>query len=202
MSINEIADKLEALFPHSLARFEFNGFLTSFPKHKTQANIAFTLGYSEQAITRAIKEKVDLLVVHNAPESLVPEKNNYFESIAKRVRESSLSVYRLHLPLDFVRGGIIDQLCRMMKLNAIPATLFYQGQRITGGVYLSSGSFTVDEVIKRVKLLRPSTIRLVKGGKEKVKNIAITSGDGCKPEFLLQLKPDVFICGLLNQESI
>lgn len=200
MNINDVLKILETLCPLSLAPFEFNGLLTRVKKNNVK-KLGFTLGFSEMSIKKAIAKNIDMLIVHNAPETLL-QGDSYFRDIKKLSEKSSLSIYRLHLPLDFAQDGIIDQLCRIMHFKAKPVRLFYKKEIIMGGVYVVKEKLLVEEVIKRVLFLNPSTIRIVKARKRKIEKIAITSGDGCKPEFLLQLKPDVFICGLLNQESI
>lgn len=202
MSTDNISSILEQLCPLSLAKFELNGVLIGGKQKKKVKRLAFTLGFSKKSIQQAIGKKIDMIVVHNAPESLDNMKDRYYKDIKEMLYKSSSCVYRMHLPLDFVKDGIIDQLCRIMHFNGKPAELSYRKYSITGGVYTVKENIVLEDVIKRVRLISPNTIRVTKSRKRKVKNIAIASGDGCKPEFLLQLKPDVFICGLLNQESI
>lgn len=200
MKINDVLKILETLCPLSLAPFEFNGLLTRVKKNNIK-KLGFTLGFSEMSIKKAIAKNIDMLIVHNAPETLL-QGNNYYKDIKNVSEKSSLSIYRMHLPLDFVQHGIIDQLCRIMHFKAEPVKLFYKKQIIMGGVYVAKERLLLPDIVKRVKLLDPNTIRIVRCNERKIEKIAITSGDGCKPEFLLQLRPDVFICGLLNQESI
>lgn len=200
MKISEVSKILKTLCPLSLAPFEFNGLLTRVKKNNVK-NLGFTLGLSEMSIKEAIAKNIDMLVVHNAPETLL-QRENYYKDMKKLSEKSSLSIYRMHLPLDFTEGGIINQLCRIMHFNAEPVKLLYEKQIIKGGVYVAKEKLLMEEAIKRVLFLNPSTIRIVKARKRKIEKIAITSGDGCKPEFIIQLRPDVFICGILNQESI
>lgn len=200
MKTSEVSKILETLCPLSLAPFEFNGLLTSAENNDVK-KLGFTLGFSETSIKKAIEENIDMLIVHNAPETLL-QGDNYFKNIRKLSEKSFLSIYKMHLPLDFAKNGIIDQLCRIMLFKAKPVKLFYNKQVIMGGVYVAKENVIFEEIMKRILLLNPSTIRIIKRGKRNITKVAITSGDGCKPEFLLQLKPDVFICGLLNQESI
>jgi GTP cyclohydrolase I len=192
---------LEELCPHNLAEFEYNGFLNK-SSNTNIKKLGFSLGLSINSIQEAINKNVNCLVVHNSPENIESKKGKYFLKIRRLLIENDVSLYRLHLPLDFAKGGIIDQLCKILQFKAKPTELIYEGKKIRGGVYLAKNNMSLSEVIDRVQLLNPRTARVVRGRKSQVKNIAITSGDGCKPEFLLQLKPDVFICGLLNQESV
>jgi len=200
MNISEVLKILETICPLSLAPFEINGLLTRAEKNNIK-KLGFTLGFSEISIKKARAKNIDMLIVHNAPETLL-QGDNYFKDIRKLSEKFSLSIYRMHLPLDFVQDGIIDQLCKIMYFKAEPVELRYKEYTIVGGVYVAKERLLLSDVVERVKLLDPNTIRIVRRSERKIEKIAIASGDGCKPEFLLQLRPDVFICGLLNQESI
>lgn len=202
MNNYNISSVLEQLCPLSLAKFEFNGLLIGVQEKKEVKRLAFTLGFSKKSIQQAISKRIDMLVVHNAPEGLSNTKDKYYKDIKEMLYRSSLPVYRMHLPLDFVKDGIIDQLCKLMHFDGKPAKLTYEKYSIVGGVYTVKENIVLEDVVKRVRLLNPNTIRVTEARKRRVENIAIASGDGCKPEFLLQMKPDIFICGLLNQESI
>jgi putative NIF3 family GTP cyclohydrolase 1 type 2 len=202
MNIDNISSMLEKICPLSLAPFEFNGLLTDFNSLCAVKRLGFTLGFSKTSIDKATARKIDMLIVHDAPESLFKLGDDYYKKVIERINSSNLSIYRMHLPLDFVKGGIIDQLCRMMRLNARPVDLEYKNYVISGGIYMSREELLIKDVMNRVQLINPSSIRIVKSRKRKISSIAVASGDGCKPEFLLQLRPDVLICGLLNQESI
>ncbi len=200
MNINNVIKILDFLCPFSLAKFEHNGFLVNCQKKKID-RIAFTLGLSHESLKKAIKKKTDLLIVHNSPETLIG-KGEYYDSLGLLAQKNNVGIFRLHLPLDFATKGIIYQLCKMMNFNAKPIKLFYEGSTIYGGVYVSNEMTYLKAVIKKVEQINPATLRIVNPQKKLFQKIAITSGDGCKPEFLFQIKPDVFICGLLNQEAI
>lgn len=201
MERKKIITLMQDMFPSTLAPFEYNGLLTNL-KEKNITHMGFTLGFSQKSISLAIAKKIDFLVIHNAPEKLIPQESAYYYSLEASIKKNALNIYRLHLPLDFAKNGIIDTLCQNLGLQGIPAKLQYENGMINGGVYVAKAKITVVELVKRVKKLKPKTIRIVRGRKQIVESIAIASGDGCKPEFLLQLLPDVFICGLFNQESI
>jgi putative NIF3 family GTP cyclohydrolase 1 type 2 len=59
-----------------------------------------------------------------------------------------------------------------------------------------------NQLMNRFRKIAPPTIRIAGAKGNFFQSLAITTGDGCKPEFLEQLKPDAFICGLFNQESV
>jgi putative NIF3 family GTP cyclohydrolase 1 type 2 len=176
MHKNDLQLTLEKLCPHRLARFEYNGFLHQGIIKNIQ-KLAFTLGLSRKSLTEAINNKVDCLVVHNSPENISNSEDAYFKEVFRMIQQNELLVYRLHLPLDFAKGGIIDQLCKILQFKAKPTTLIYEGKIIRGGVYLTEEEVSLNEIVNRVRLLNPKTIRMVRGRKKQVKNTIITSGD-------------------------
>ena len=197
MNREEFDKNMRKLYPFSLAPFEYNGYLTKGAlRIKT---VAVGLGLNNNVVSQAIKRKADVLLVHNAPESL--NDGGDYARMRRIAIDRGLSIYRLHLPLDFASGGLIDVLCDLLGFTGSPARLSYQGSSIIGGVYTIEANLSFIEVLKRIKRIHPRTIRIAGARKSFYRGIGITTGDGCKPEFLLQLRPDAFICGLLNQES-
>ncbi len=201
MKTNKIIDVLNKKYPFSLAPFEFNGLLTD-GVDKDIKRVEFSLGYSRSAIESSLANSCDLTVFHNIPEKIFGFHDRYFQDLANLISINDLEICRLHLPLDFAKNGIIDELCKILELPAVPTNLIYEGQEITGGVYLFEGELFQNELLNHILKIHPKSLRMAGKEKNVYKRIAITSGDGCKPEFLTQLKPDAFICGLLNQEAI
>lgn len=197
MSEDKIIIMLKKFIPHDLAPFEFNGLVTKKSK-KQISKIGVTLGLSKKSILEAKRRNINFLIIHNAPEVL---ENPYYKKLKFLAEDNKISLYRLHLPLDFMKGGLINTLCSLLDLNGVSTHIIYKRSSIQGGVYMANKKLSLHDLIRNILAIHPSTIRIVRGGR-KIKKIAITTGDGCKPEFLLQLNPDVFICGLFNQEAI
>jgi putative NIF3 family GTP cyclohydrolase 1 type 2 len=198
MNPNEFDTHIKTMFPPESADFDFMGFLYREPKDIYRMGIG--LGLNEMMIVKAHKLKCDILLVHNAPENLNELK--YYKKIKQMLKAYRISLYRVHLPLDFAPQGLIAKLCNILGFtSAYPTTLQYQGHKIVGGVYEIKESITMNDLLVRIKRLHPQTVRIAGSSRRIYKKIAITTGDGCKPEFLDQLRPDVFVCGLLNQES-
>lgn len=199
MKLSKIIAIAEKLAPPKLAEFDYVGLLIG-DKNKQIEKIGVTLDYSVSSIKSAIGRKCDLLVVHHGPDKKNLEEMGKEE--LKLLLNNNLAVYRAHLNLDFAKDGIIDNLCKIMRFNTNPAETFYMGIRIIGGVYVASGKFTFDELIKRVSIINPHSIRFAGVKKQIYRKIAISSGAGFKPEFFEQLKPDAYISGELNQKAI
>lgn len=200
MTKKKFANIINLRFPFSLAAFERNGFFMEIDSgDKPIDRVGITLGLSRLSVEKAIREKCDTLIVHNSPETLL--SGRYYPDLSSLAARHRLSLFRLHLPLDFAPGGLIDKLCSLLGFQGQPMKLRYQRHIISGGVYFCLCQETLTSLINRVKQISPSAIRIAGAEKRIFRRLAVTTGDGCKPEFLDQLRPDVFICGLLNQES-
>lgn len=200
MTKKKFANTINRYLPFSLAPFERNGFFMETDSGDEPIDrVGMTLGLSRLSVEKAIREKCDALIVHNCPEILSP--GYYYPDLSSLAVRHRLEIFRLHLPLDFAAGGLIDRLCSILGFQGQPMKLRYQGHIISGGVYFCLCQETLTSLVKRLKIISPSTIRIAGAEKRIFRRLAVTTGDGCKPEFLDQLRPDVFICGLLNQES-
>lgn len=200
MTKKKFTNTINLRFPFSLAPFERNGFLMETDSgDKPIDRVGMTLGLSKLSIEKAINEKCDALIVHNSPETL--SFGRYYPNLSSLAVRHRLDIFRLHLPLDFACRGLIDNLCQLLGFQGEPTKLRYQKNIISGGVYLCLCQETLTSLVNRVKIISPATIRIAGAEKRIFRRLAVTTGDGCKPEFLDQLRPDAFICGLLNQES-
>jgi len=195
-----IVEELEKFAPPQLALFDHVGLLQG---ELTQeiAKVGLTLDYSLRAIQQAIDDGCQLLITHHGPTSNFPPTGN---NLAKQTlaSEAGLAIYRCHLSLDFCDGGIIEELCKLMKIPAKPATTTYGSHTIHGGVRLVEDyPMTFDELLTRSRVLGHPYVRIA--GKKRInfKRIAITSGKGFIGEFFDQLKPEVYIAGEFEQEA-
>ncbi|MBU1499693.1 Nif3-like dinuclear metal center hexameric protein [Patescibacteria group bacterium] len=189
--------QMKYLFSPKLAEFDFMGYL--YHTQRRLRRVGVSLGLNLQTLRKALELNTDVLMVHNAPEEL--KSGGIYGKMRVVAEKANLSIYRIHLPLDFGKGGLIDCLCNLLGFQGKPAELNYNGVFISGGVYLIEKRLKFEELIERVRKINPASLRVAGKIRSSFKKIAITTGDGCKPEFLDQLRPDVFICGLLNQEA-
>jgi len=202
MRISPFGKIIKKLFPFDLAPFEFNGQINPEVKKTGIQKIGLTLGYSKKTVLEAIKKEVDVLIVHNVPE-IINNKINYFKEINQMCQKHKMVLFKVHLPMDFASGGIMDCLCQLLNLQAKPINVRLNQYLLKNGLFLADQQhFSFESIVQRIKNLKPKTIRVAGFKRKSFRKIAVASGDGCKPEFLLQVKPDGFIAGLLNQESI
>ncbi|TRZ55416.1 hypothetical protein D4Q76_00500 [archaeon] len=201
MKLKEIVQRLNDFAPPELAHFEKQNGLLSGSIDTDVKKIGITLDFTNSTLSKAIENKYDLLIIHNSG-NYDSAASELFKKNLEKAINNKIAVFQMHLNLDFCRDGIIDNLCKIMGFEGTPAKLSYNGNIIVGGVYVSKASLSFNELVDRINRISPKAIII--GGKKKDAyiNIAITSGSGCKSEFLEQLEIDAFICGQIGHEAM
>jgi len=201
MKLKEIVQRLEDFAPPKLAYFEKQNGLLSGSLDIDVKKIGITLDFTNSALSKAIENRQDLLIIHNSG-NYDSAASGLFKKNLEIARSNKIAVFQIHLNMDFCRNGIIDNLCKIMGFEGTPAELSYNENVIIGGVYVSKTALSFSELIDRINRISPKTIII--GGKKKdlYNSIAITSGSGCKSEFLEQLEIDAFICGQIGHEAM
>lgn len=201
-SLTNIIDRFEKFAPPSLAPFDYVGLLLG-SRRKNINKIGLTLDFSLLAMKKAVEAKCDALITHHGPLKFeTPLRGNMLEKV-KFAANNDLQVYRAHLNLDFCRGGIIETLCDLLKIKTRGTILSFGPHRIINGVRISSTPMKLENLLKRVKTLRPTTIRMAGPKRKKFNRITITSGQGFFETFMGQLAPlDLYIAGEFEQEAV
>lgn len=201
-SLSNIIDKFEKFAPPSLAQFDYVGLLLG-DRRKKIKKIGLTLDFSLLTMKKAVEARCDALITHHGPLKFeVPLQGNILEKV-KFVADNDLPVYRAHLNLDFCRGGIIETLCDLLKIKTQGTILSFGPYRIVNGVRTSSTPMKLEDLLKRVKTLRPTTVRMAGPRRKRFNRIAITSGQGFFETFMGQLAPlDLYIAGEFEQEAV
>lgn len=200
MNLDKIIKRLEKFAPPILTKLDNSGLIVK--GRKDIRKIGVTLDFSMNAIKQAIERNCDLLIIHHGPEFGEDKDNEYIKKKLKLAKENNLSVFRMHLNLDFIKNGLIDNFCKLLSLKAKPTVTIYKNNKIKGGVYLAKDNLSSKDLIKRVKKLNPKSIRIAGVKKDVYNKIAVATGAGFIPEFFDQLMPDVYISGELTQEAI
>ena len=199
--LHQVVKLLEEFAQPDLARFDYVGLLQG-DLNRQIRKVGLTLDYSLLAIGQAVNSSCDMLITHHGPTDIVyPLMGNNLAKI-QLAAEHSMAVYRCHLSLDFCRGGIIDTLAAMLKIDTKKTLLKYRGNVIYGGVNIAEDSpLTFVELEHRIRELSINTFRIAGPYKKQFRRIAITSGQGFFGEFMDQLKPEVYIAGEFEQEA-
>lgn len=201
-SLTKIIDKFEAFAPPSLAQFDYVGLLIG-DQEKRVSKIGLTLDFSLLVMKKAVEINCDALITHHGPTKF---ETPILGNMAEKIRFCSghnLPVYRAHLNLDFCRGGIIETLAGILGLKTRGTELNFGDYVVKNGVRISSEKILLEDLISRVKTLRPKTIRMAGLIRDSFEKIAITSGQGFFETFMGQLAPlDLYIAGEFEQEAV
>lgn len=201
-SLTKIISKFEGFVPPSLAPFDYVGLLV-WDKNKPVSKIGLTLDFSLLAMRDAADRGCNALITHHGPIKIdTPIQGNMAEKIRFCV-DKDFPVYRAHLNLDFCRGGIIETLAGILGLKTKGTVLNYGSHVVKNGVRISDDRIELKDLINRVRILRPKTIRMAGPVRNVFKKIAMTSGQGFFESFMGQLAPlDLYIAGEFEQEAV
>ena len=200
--MSDVIERLEKFAPPDLASFDYVGLLLG-KKTKKIRKIGLTLDFSLLAMKKAKERGCDALICHHGPKAFdLPVTGNIAEKIFFSAK-NNLPVYRAHLNLDFCKEGIIETLCNILEIPTKETILNYRSYKITNGVRVSNVRLSFNQLLNKVKKLKPATIRMAGPQRTSFKHIAITSGAGFFEEFMGQLKGvDLYIAGEFEQEAV
>ena len=199
-NLQTIITKIEAFASPQLASFDHVGLLQGDMTKKIH-RVGITLDYSMNAIQKAISDDCDLLITHHGPTKInYPIVGNNAEKLFA-AHAADMAVYRAHLSLDFCDGGVIDTLCELLNIPAKKVNLIYEGQLVRGANIASNYPISLDEIVRRTKVLGHPYVRVAGAYRTEFRRVAVTSGKGFISEFYDQLKPDLFIAGEFEQEA-
>ncbi|MCL5781772.1 MAG: Nif3-like dinuclear metal center hexameric protein [Patescibacteria group bacterium] len=184
------------------ASFEWRGFVYTNKKTENVENVSFALDLSISNVKEAIKNEADILLCFHSSNELDLETKNHME-IKRLLDKSRLSIYKCHLPINFSPVGIHYQVCKILDVDFVSEKFLLDSEEIEGGVYRILGQYTINEMLNRLKNLKPISIKMFNYDLEKkYSNILFASGSGCKKEILNQLDCDLFISGEIKHGSI
>lgn len=204
MKLSQVIQKLDFFANPKIGSFDYVGFLVR-GSNKQVNRIGITLDASLKTIQKSIANQCNLLITHHGPNGANFDLKSALDK--KRIllaRENNLSIYRMHLNLDFCKNGNGETLCKLLGFsNFKSAPTIYKSNRLKTGAYIIEGKFSLENLISRIKKISPRSIRVSKSTKKIFTKIAVAPGGGFEPEFLEQLIGiDAFISGELNHISI
>jgi dinuclear metal center YbgI/SA1388 family protein len=139
--------------------------------------VAAAVDASETVIARAVEESADLLLVHHGlfwdPERRITGRR--FRKLAALL-EGRVALYSSHLPLDaHPEVGNSAVLTRALGLE--PGTGFGHWKGRTLG-WQAHCNLSRSELVERVGAVVGGPVRLLEGGNETVRNVAVVTGAG------------------------
>ena len=180
----------------------FNGL--QLENNGTVTKIAGAVDADRGSIEKAIEDGVDLLCVHHGLywHGVQPMIGEVYELFTKAMR-ANLAVYSVHLPLDSHRQyGHNITMANKLQLSAVSTFAEFFGNHC--GLICSGENLTLDELVKRVRLLFPKTFHGLLYGTCSPKRIGIVGGSGSQAllDELLEKNIDTLITGEVRYSAI
>lgn len=228
VSLAELIKLLEEIAPPKLALKEEQekgligllvGPLDDEGKEKFEVRkIALTLDPTVLTVRKAIEEGVNLMITHHDIEleeaGLKNLETGPFSHIPHQIRvlnllkENNIALYCVHTNWDFAEGGNFDTLATVLGLKMKPLPLKLAGEVVSKAVIWTELEEAEDfmELVRRCKEALKRELGyevpiIYTKGRDKVRKIALSTGGGDFPEFLVQLADlgfDVYITGDLR----
>jgi dinuclear metal center YbgI/SA1388 family protein len=157
--------------------------------------IGAAVDVSTQALIKAAKEDVDLLIVHHG--LFWPGLQSVTGALRRQLKlafENDIALYSAHLPLDVhPQVGNNAQLARALGLRSTTPFFEEKGQLIG---LKSRASIARDQLLRKLEKSLGTRIRAFNFGPQKTKTIGvITGGAGAEIYRVAQEKIDTFITG-------
>jgi dinuclear metal center YbgI/SA1388 family protein len=159
--------------------------------------VAFAVDASLESFNRAVESGADLLFVHHGLYwgRVIPVTGDFYRRMEILIK-NNLALYAAHLPLDMNEEfGNNAGLSRTLGLKEVEPFGDYKGIKI-GFKGILDEELTRDEIIEKLFGGWDNTIKILPFGKERIKTVAIISGDA--PFELLQAineNIDLYITG-------
>lgn len=137
--------------------------------------VGFAVDACLETIELAVKNKIDLLIVHHGLYwgSPIAIKDNFYKKI-KLLIDNKIDLYAAHLPLDAnMNVGNNIEIAKALNLINIDNSIEYKGYKL-GIIGDLEMSLSLDEISTKLNFTNPIKLDF----KEKIKKIAIVSGEG------------------------
>ena len=187
IKLSDIINKIEEVYPHSLAFDWDNPGLICGRSDKTINTVLIALDADNKTVKRAVKENADLLLTHH-PMIFGSVKKVNDESVPGRklldLIENKTACYAMHTNFDIAAGGMGDQVAKRLGVEAVaPLEITADdavkplGIGFTGECDKEKGIST-EKLIKRIKAgFNIKTLWCYDAGRP-IKKIAVCPGSG------------------------
>lgn len=122
MKIKDIVNFLEEKFPLNLQEDWDNSGLQIGNVENDLTNIMISLDLDDEVIEKAIKKSCNLIINHHpfifSPIKSIDLRKNYSKKIEKLIK-NDISVYAMHTNLDKGKGGVNDNLAKILEFKKI-----------------------------------------------------------------------------------
>lgn len=203
MKCQTIMEIMEKLAPKKLAENWDNPGLQLGSPEQEISKLLVCLDVSQPVVDKAIEIGADMIISHH-PVMLFKgllsiRTDTYDGEMLQKILSHNIAVYSAHTNLDIAQGGcndILAQLWNLEKVEGLALTDPETGDSLGRIGYLSK-PMPIEAFSKMLcDTLRCHHVRLVKGGKDMVKKVALCSGAGA--EFISKAVfkgADVYVTG-------
>lgn len=180
MEIRELIENLEKRYPFSLQEeWDNSGLQIGNPEDEVK-NVLVSLDLEEEGIEEAIANDCNLIITHhpylfNGAKSI--DFSRRFYQRLKECIKNDITVYAFHTNLDIAKGGVNDNLCRILGIDK--TRVLEQGKDIGLGRYGFIEEKSADAFIREIKdKLKASGLVVYGDTSNKVNKIAVCGGAG------------------------
>lgn len=180
MEIRELIENLEKKYPFSLQEeWDNSGLQIGNPEDEVK-NVLVSLDLEEEGIKEAISNDCNLIITHhpylfNGAKSI--DFSQIFYQRLKACIKNDITVYAFHTNLDIAKGGVNDNLCRILEIDK--TRVLEKGKDLGLGRYGFIEEKSADEFIREIKgKLEASGLVVYGDTSKKVKKIGVCGGAG------------------------
>lgn len=173
IKVNDVLKYLSSLYPADTAcDFDNVGLLIGDGNCETD-KVLVCLDCDINAVNKANEIGCKLIITHH-PVIFDGIKNVPCDSVIYKLIKSGISVISMHTNLDVGKGGVNDQLCKILELKKVKKYKANDGYILNEGVTDISNA---DELAKDIKRRLDGTVKYVVGSKP-IKKVLVCSGSG------------------------
>ncbi len=178
MTVKELYERLSLSFPREMScEWDRDGLMVCPDAGRTVSRVLVTLDVTEEAVDRAIREGVDVILSHH-PLLFHPLSTLSTEEATSRkalkCAMAGISVMCFHTRADAAHGGVSDRLAELMGLSNIE-TLGEEGILRAGNLLTT---LSASELAARVKEVLGTPMVTVADSGKPIRWLAVSGGEG------------------------
>lgn len=196
VTVKEISDYINTLAPYNTKCEWDNCGLLVGDESKQVAKIGFALDLTEETLSDAIKNKVDMIVTHH-PIIFKAQKSFLKGNMAYELAYHGICAVSAHTCFDCAEGGVNDVLCEMLELSDVEGVPTEECSEplVRIGTLGYDNLLTSEGFAKIVAEKLGTTVRLVEADKG-ISRVAVCGGAGMDFIFdAVKMGADAYVTG-------
>ena len=162
--------------------------------------IGFALDLTEETLTEAEKNGVDLIITHH-PIIFHAQKNFLKGNLVYALARKGINAISAHTCFDCAKGGVNDALCEILGLKNVE--LVESGECVVPMARIGEiDECSPSDFAKRVSSKLNTTVRFVNAGKS-IKRVAVCGGAGMSfLDDVISCKADAYVTGDISHHEM